>query len=435
MMQYEEFRSSILRSESLEELIALEQKTSLFFLDDEWYLKQQKDTHQREEAALAAEELEKSYTQEVMVGSASSSLAVVPSGFAWKKFSTAISTVHSELESLCTVCDVCSRDPKRFSVSSPPNDVLQNETEWKNKMNSISDFLDRLHQSASDLHVSPSVLDDEEKLLKNVRIKGYEALACLRKMKEKNEEHNALKKKFLSRLQKLNDWCEKQVLNLEAMQDNPVDMQTYAFDFVGPSEEIVEKLSSLFKSVEKFALEDGEIIAALKDFYEMWLYLLDSLVDRLACMMCELHDTKPLEVLIDECTAYLKRIPTFMGEINQLLEATSVIGSTKEECNAVLVVARGLQDLEKILEQWKERYVLQKASSDLFKQASLSRLTFLPSTEKLVIQSVQRQQEYENVSNELRSWAEEESHSDSWREVYSAIVAIKNRISRLIEKK
>lgn len=338
----------------------------------------------------------------------------------WESFSVAVAAFHADLFLLLTLFEIGADDPQSCQLTEAPLNCLLSEESWRQKQDELFDRYASLERSIPPGILELEPLRSERDLLNKVKVAGDRALAAF----QDDHSSDSSVEKALAELKVLNEWTEKQVLNLESIQDDSKSLQGFAYEVVQPVHRVLEKAQTLIASIE-LSSKDARLLEALKQFNEMWLYFLSSLRNRLDCVLCELHDSKPLELLVSECVAYLKRLPSFMEEIDdlQLLPAghDGVIAATRVE------------EFQKTLEAWKERYAQLRLALMLFYQASLSGLTWLPTEESLIVQSAQRQQEFETVSRELQEWAEEESHSDTWREVYGSIVAIKNRVSLLMD--
>eukprot|EP00796_Vickermania_ingenoplastis_P005079 gene5079-3665_t len=424
-MTYEELALELEAADTLEKLIALERSSGLEFTTEA--------LESRNKAIVEAENASSMLEAAAKAVECVESSPLTSSSESWKRFSSQLARLHAEEELLLAVCETACNDPHHYPKSYEPFDVLADPEKWSKTINNIAESLAQLQETAEAIQAPSEACKENVELLDELRGKGAKSLNALRVAKGSNETQTKQKQKFLSHLSKLNAWAEKQVVNLEAMHEDPADLQAFAFDFVGPCGDVTHKLVTVFESIAPFALYDDDIVAALQSFHELWFYLLDSLVHRLSCLMCELHDTKPLEELLQECVSYLRRLPVFVRELKDTTRP-SVGGSSNMEFNNILAAAEGLSNLEDVLKAWREHHALLQSILGDFREMLLSRLTFVPSDEALIMQSVQRQQEYESVVGELRTWAEEESHAESWREVYSSIVTIKNRVCDMMEK-
>lgn len=404
------------QSASLDELVKLEEEASAFF-----------------SSFMDSGKNEPNVAAQVVEETGSSVLRKRFSGQPWRRYGMKAAELQAELSVLLVMAETCLKDPKQFPTSIHSYSLLGEKEACNVKIDALRDMLDELKEERSRLDLPFLSLKSDEGLLEEVQRKVSEATHALSREEEVAAHDTRVKKRFLSHLQKLGEWTEKQVINLESVQEDPSDIQAFAFDFVAPCADVAEKLDSIFAPVRDLA-SDAEVTSALSEFCEMWFFLLDSLVHRLSCLVIELHDTKPLDTLLGESVEFLQRAPDVLRGLQESLVVSSARPTAQEECATVTAYCDSFPALATMLGSWRERYALQQSAVEMFREVALSRLTFVPSDEKRVIQSIQRQQDFDAVTEELRAWAEEESHADSWREIYSSIVALKNRVSALAEK-
>lgn len=412
-MELTELRRLLDNAQSLEELIGLEAKIAPFFASD----------YSTAEAVLSPQK--NSNTE--MNAMPSSMLNAVQ----WSKLADDFSAVHRAIQELLALCEMCTKETEGFIEYSKTAQVVFASTEnWDNKRKCVMERFTQLREKAGQFNLSPLLLE-EEKLLLDVEKKGLVTLAKVKKYREDKEQDQPLlvKKDVLAQFDTLQQWTEKQVVNLEAVQEDTVDLQTFSYDVIASAGELMDTIDALFEKVHGASLDDPDVVKSLRQFGEMWFYLLDSLVDRLSFAMIETHDTLPLETLLSTCSeTYFTALREFIQKVKH--ECSEKIDGTRTELSSVLSTAEGLKDYDKLLGSWRERYSLQKSAFNLFRNAGVSRLTYVPSED--IVLSVQRQHELDCVANELRSWGEEESRSESWMDIYNAIVDVKKRVTKMI---
>lgn len=342
----------------------------------------------------------------------------LPTASDWKTFCDEVSSFHGELQLILTVCKILADKPE----GSASLDVLSNEEKWSAKNKRLQEEYENLKRVAKKNNFPDHVLSEEKRLLREVQQGAKRVLDASLVVNEEESNLQAAKSRFLSRLQRLNDWVEKQVVNLEAMKENEKDLQAFAYRFVEASSSLTEKLCKTFDEVKEFILKDKEMLFSLQQFVELWFYLLDQLLHCLAQAVCEIHDSTPLEEVAGECSMYLKQLPEIFSK-HANTSGPHSLQSTAEDA----------QEFATILETWRDRYTFQQSAMKFFRETALSRLTYIPSDDKYVVDAVQRQQEYEQIVGELRAWAEEESRTVSWRSIYDKITMLQDTVDTMIQ--
>lgn len=411
-MDLAKLRKTVNETQSVEELIELEKKLSELFASN-------KNTEE------ASQRLPSSSLPQT-----SSFPFSKPTPNNWRKLSEDIFSTYAEIQELLVVCEMCIENATCFlKYFSSAQNVFENLEAWESKCQHISEQIEHLNEKASQLQLPRRLLAEENALLPELKTKGKSAFEKLKASKFSREQQSVLnvEKEFVHQMSKLGKWAEKQVVNLEGEEQNPEHLQSFAYDFANRAGELISTVEKIFKKVQGVALDDCDVVKSLREFGEMWFYLLDTLQERLSSAVIEVHDSTPLEALLSECLKmYFKPLLKFIGDIQSASAEKSI---DVENVSSVLTTAEGLEDLQKMLESWRERYCLQKNAFSVFKEVALSRLTYVP-TEDTVL-SEQRQQEIDIVVNELQSWVEEESRSQSWSSVFNDFAEIKNTVLQI----
>lgn len=401
-------------AQTIEEMIALDAKVLPLFALDE-------NTHNKDFRPLTVRSCE--------VNVQSSSLTA----FQFRKFCDDLSVIHGEIQDLITICDMCMKETDCFrKYSKSAQAIFATKEAWEKKRKHVMHQLVQLREKAKQLHLPLHLLAEENELFLELEKKGLAALEMVKECQSAEEQQQPalVKKNFLAELDKIVQWTEEQVVNLEAVQEDSADLQLFAYDLIAPARKLMVTVDALFDKVRESALVDAEVVKRLRQFGEMWFYLFDALAERLSFTMIEIHDTKPLEELLLESTeTYFMDLPKFIQEVNSA--CTEAKGTTGDETAAALTTAVGLHDFEKLLASWRERYSLQKSAFNLFRNSALSRLTYVASEDTVL--SVQRQHDLDTVTKDLTKWAEEESRSESWSDIYNAVVNVKRTVSQMLK--
>lgn len=411
-MDLDKLRETVTKTQSVEELIELEEKLRELFVSDK----------NAEKGSVRLPSPSLPQTRPFPFSK--------PTSNNWRKLSEDIFTTYAEIQKLLVVCEMCAENATCFlNYFSSVQDAFQNSEAWEAKCQHIAEQIGHLNEKVSQLQLPCHLLAEENELLSELRTKGKAAVNTVNVSKFSKEQQSVMmvKKEFIYQMNKLGKWTEKQVVNLEGEKENPEHLQSFAYGFTNRARELTSIVEKLFEKVQGVALDDRKVVKALREFGEMWFYLLDSLTERLSFAVIEVHDSTPLEALLSECLEmYFKPLLEFIGEVHS---ASTEKSMNVENLSSVLTTAEGLKDLQKMLESWRERYCLQKNAFNLFKEVALSRLTYVPSEDTVL--SEQRQQETDIVVNELQSWVEEESRSESWSSVFNAFAELKKTVLQI----
>ncbi|CAC9550012.1 hypothetical protein CGC20_28940 [Leishmania donovani] len=308
---------------------------------------------------------------------------------------------------------------------------------WDAKKGALERMLQSLRTKTAQLQLSAKTyLDEDEALFLEVMNLATEAGDHVRRGDAMREARDEKLKVFYAECAKLTGWCRQQLTNLEAMQE-PDHVQEYCATLADNYPTMSNNFAVLFNSVQEYVQANLiPVHKALLEAEEVWLYLQVSTLERLSKTLFEIHPKSPLDVEVEKYASYPEHAAKFLQDLERYLAAQrsqqdelAELDSAHKECQEVLHTLSGeFAELPSEVHAFAQRAQALRLGYQCFREALLQRLTYISPAASTVVESKRRQEEFENCVRELKSWAAEASHGESWRDIYSKIVEIKQMI-------
>ncbi|CCW60053.1 unnamed protein product [Phytomonas sp. EM1] len=311
----------------------------------------------------------------------------------------------------------------------------QTET-WDAKEEQLVQLLNSLRLKASAKGIP---LDTEEQLMTEVRCLAKEAIEHVQQGLQQRKARDEQLISFFKECSKLILWCRKQISNLEALQE-PDHIQAFCATLAESYKTMSSNFAVLVQNVYPYVRANHQPVRqALEEANELWYYLLVFAFERLSKTLLEIHPKSPLDVQVDKYAAYPRHVLSFLDALEEFFDDVSTkkvlfaedIPGLCARCDEVRMI---IQKHESSLVDGAHRFAVRaramRNAYTFLREALLTRLTFLSSTADIVINSKRRQHEFEECVRELKSWAADQAHGESWRDIYSKIVEIKRMIER-----
>lgn len=308
---------------------------------------------------------------------------------------------------------------------------------WAIKRDVLYRSLESLRKKTRELNLPVATyMDEDEALYKEVKELGAEAAEHVRLGESMRADRDEKLKVFFAECAKLTGWCRQQLANLEAMQE-PDHVQEYCATLVENYPTMSSNFSVLLDSVREFVRANMVTVhAALLEAEEVWLYLQVSAHERLSKTLYEIHPKSPLDVEVAKYASYPDHAAKFLQDLDRFIHAqrngqleANDLDTLQRGCDEVRTTLTGeFAGLPKEVHSFAQRAQALRLGYQCFREAVLSRLTYISPTANVVVESKRRQDEFEDCVRELKSWAAEASRGESWRDIYSKISEIKNLI-------
>ncbi|GET93261.1 hypothetical protein, conserved [Leishmania tarentolae] len=394
---------------------------------------------EREVVALRAEKARLQSTEKDHCGklSATSSDGGVEAFVAYAK---ELSELHEHLSLSRTVFKAVltkSLEDIRDDRLSQQDKRFTDPKSWDVKKGVLERMLQSLRTKTAQLQLSAKTyLDEDEALFLEVMSLATEAGDHVRRGDAMREARNKKLKVFYAECAKLTGWCRQQLTNLEAMQE-PDHVQEYCAKLVDNYPTMSNNFAVLFNSVQEYVQANlMPVHKALLEAEEVWFYLQVSALERLSKTLFEIHPKSPLDVEVEKYSSYPEHAAKFLQDLERYLAARrsqqselAELESAYKDCQEVRQMLLGeFAELPNEVRAFAKRAQSLRLGYQCFREALLQRLTYISPAASTVIESKRRQEEFENCVRELRSWAAEASHGESWRDIYSKIVEIKQMI-------
>ncbi|KPI87751.1 hypothetical protein ABL78_3160 [Leptomonas seymouri] len=308
---------------------------------------------------------------------------------------------------------------------------------WAIKRDVLCRSLEALRKKTHELNLPASTyMEEDEALYCEVKELGAEAVARVREGESMRADRDEKLKSFYAECTKLTTWCRQQLVNLEAMQE-PDHVQEYCATLVENYPTMSSNFAVLLDSVREFVQANiVPVHKALLETEEVWLYLQVSTLERLSKTLYEIHPKSPLDVEVAKYANYPERAAKFLQDLDRFLHAqrNGQVGADdfdalQRGCDDVRTILTGeFAGLSKDVHSFAQRANTLRQGYQCFREAILSRLTYISPAANIVVESKRRQDEFEDCVRELKAWAAEASRGESWRDIYSKISEIKSLI-------
>ncbi|KAG5465489.1 hypothetical protein CUR178_00194 [Leishmania enriettii] len=308
---------------------------------------------------------------------------------------------------------------------------------WDAKKGMLQRALQSLRTKTAQLNLSArTYLDEDEALFAEVMDLATRASDYVGRGNTMREARDAKLERFFAECAKLTRWCRQQLTNLEAMQE-PDHVQEYCATLAENYRTMSNNFAVLFDSVHEYVQANlASVQKALLEAEEVWLYLQVSTLERLSKTLFEIHPNSPLHVEVEKYSSYSEHAAKFLQELQRYMAAPRSrqrelgdLGSLQSQCQQVSqVLSNELGELPSEVRAFAQRAQALRVGYQCFREAVLQRLTYISPVVDTVIESKRRQDELDDCVRELKSWAVETSRGESWRDIYSKIVEIKQMI-------
>ncbi|AIO02335.1 hypothetical protein LPMP_351980 [Leishmania panamensis] len=308
---------------------------------------------------------------------------------------------------------------------------------WEVKKGVLKRALQSLRSKTDQLCLSAETyLDADEALFLDVMGLATEAADHVRRGDAMREARDAKLKVFYAECAKLTGWCRQQLTNLEAMQE-PDHIQEYCATLADNYPTMSNNFAVLLDSVHEYVRANlVPVHKALLEAEEVWLYLQVSTLERLSKTLFEIHPKSPLDVEVKKYMSYPEHAAKFLEDFERCVAAQSSqhgevgeLDTIQRECQEVRYELCGeFAELPREVQAFSQRAQALRLGYQCFREAVLHRLTYVSPVANTVLESKRRQDEFDDCVRELKSWAAEASHGESWRDIYSKIVEIKQMI-------
>lgn len=307
-------------------------------------------------------------------------------------------------------------------------------TAWMNKLRQLIRVLGEAKVKAVSIsYPVPECVEEEDRMLEEVEELATKAAEHVRKGEDQRRKRDERLRVFRSECNKLTLWCRQQLANLDAMQE-PDHIQEYCATLVDNYATMSQNFTVLLESVETYVKANNVAVRrALLEADQLWFYLQVSTLERLSKTLYEIHPKSPLEVEVAKYAGYPEKLADFLSTLESYVQSLPESGaavSVLTECDALPSAMREYSALPKEVRAFADRAQGKRAGYACFREAVLSRLTFLTPATDTVVDSKRRQQEFDNCVRELKAWASTAAHGESWRDIYSKIVEIKGLIKQ-----
>ncbi|KPA80124.1 hypothetical protein ABB37_05121 [Leptomonas pyrrhocoris] len=359
--------------------------------------------------------------------------AFVPYAKQLSEFHEHLSLCHSVFKAVLTKSVEDIRDEKL----SQQDQRFTEPRSWAIKRDVLYRSLEALRKRTRELGLPVSTyMDEDEDLYREVKELGAEAAEHVRQGESMRAERDEKLKVFYAECAKLTAWCRQQLVNLEAMQE-PDHVQEYCATLVENYPTMSNNFSVLLDSVREFVQANmAPVHAALLEAEEVWLYLQVSSLERLSKTLYEIHPKSPLDVEVDKYAGYPEHAAKFLQDLDRFVQAqrngtvgASELDALQKGCDEVRTTLTGeFAGLPKEVHSFAQRAHALRQGYQCFREAVLSRLTYISPATNVVVESKRRQDEFEDSVRELKTWAAEASRGESWRDIYSKISEIKSLI-------
>jgi hypothetical protein len=308
---------------------------------------------------------------------------------------------------------------------------------WAIKRDVLYRSLEALRKKTRELNLPASTyMDEDEALYREVKELGAEAAEHVRQGESMRADRDEKLKVFFAECAKLTGWCRQQLANLEAMQE-PDHVQEYCATLVENYPTMSSNFAVLLESVREFVQANMvSVHKALLEAEEVWLYLQVSAHERLTKTLYEIHPKSPLDVEIAKYASYPDHAAKYLQDLDRFIHAqrngeleAGELDTLQRGCDEVrTTLTDDFAGLPKEVHNFAQRARALRLGYQCFREAVLSRLTYISPTADVVVESKRRQDEFEDCIRELKTWAAEASRGESWRDIYSKISEIKNLI-------
>ncbi|KAK7199906.1 hypothetical protein NESM_000038500 [Novymonas esmeraldas] len=308
---------------------------------------------------------------------------------------------------------------------------------WEVKKGVLDRTLRTLRTTTEQLRLpAGTYLEEDEALYQEVMELAAEAGDHVRRGEAMREARDAKLKVFYAECAKLTGWCRQQLTNLEAMQE-PDHVQEYCATLADNYATMSNNFSVLLDSVREYVQANLiPVHKALLEAEEVWLYLQVSTLERLSKTLFEIHPKSPLDVEVDKYASYPEHVAKFLLDLDSYITAQrneqgvrAELEALQPECQQVRqAIASEFSEMPTEVHAFAQRAQALRLGYQCFREAVLHRLTYASPATNTVVESKRRQDEFDECVRELKVWAAEASHGESWRDIYSKIVEIKQMI-------
>lgn len=308
---------------------------------------------------------------------------------------------------------------------------------WAIKRDVLYRSLEALRKKTRELNLpAATYMDEDEALYREVKELGAEAVEHVRQGESMRADRDEKLKVFYAECAKLTGWCRQQLVNLEAMHE-PDYVQEYCATLVENYPTMSSNFAVLLDSVRDFVRANmAPVHTALLEAEEVWLYLQVSAYERLSKTLYEIHPKSPLDVEVAKYASYPEHAAQFLQDLDRFIHAqrngqvaASDLDALQRGCDDVRTTLTGeFAGLPKEVHNFAQRAHAVRQGYQCFREAVLSRLTYISPAANVVVESKRRQDEFEDCVRELKAWAAEASRGESWRDIYSRISEIKSLI-------
>ncbi|CCW66973.1 unnamed protein product [Phytomonas sp. Hart1] len=319
----------------------------------------------------------------------------------------------------------------------PTTDIHYTQVEtWNTKEKQLVQLLDSLRLKVSAKGIP---INTEEHLMAEVQCLAKEAFEHVQQGLQQKKTRDEQLVSFYKECNKLIFWCRKQISNLESMQE-PDHIQTFSATLSESYKTMSSNFAVLAQNVYPYIHANHQPVRqALEEADELWYYLLVFTLERLSKTLLEIHPRSPLDVQVEKYATYPRHVLSFLDALRDVVDdAATKKGPLPEDIPGLRV---GCDEACKIIQRHESsqvdgvhRFVMRaramRNAYTFLRESLLTRLTFISSTADIVINSKRRQHEFEECVRELKSWAADQAHGESWRDIYSKIVEIKCMIER-----
>ncbi|KAH9582258.1 hypothetical protein LSM04_008492 [Trypanosoma melophagium] len=280
------------------------------------------------------------------------------------------------------------------------------------------------------------VLSTAQDLLTQVIQLGKRALSRVTfGIKAREVRENSVKQ-FETHQRRLVAWCRQQQANLAALSD-PDYVQEFCASMLGHFKVMSDNYTALLKTAESL-LDNATVQEKLLEANETWVHLQVKTLERLQQTLYEVNENIVLEEHVEEHSSFCLQLGSFIEEVLNSLTAirdtTSPLHqrslSLARDCEALRELLPENDDLCKRLIDFAGRMRIQREAYNCYRSAALSRVTYLTSSADIATEAARRKEEFESCVDELQTWADEKSKTDSWRDIRDQIGNIKTLLQR-----
>ncbi|CAD2214319.1 hypothetical protein, conserved [Angomonas deanei] len=314
----------------------------------------------------------------------------------------------------------------------PAADVRFVERNWLSRREYIQRLLLDATEIGAQLGLAmPKTLQEEHDLVEKTEAEAKEALAHVAEALEARQKRDTELAEFFAQSEKLCRWCREQLANMDTMTE-PDHVQEFCGALIESYPTMSSNFSLLLKSVEPYVKANyTPVCKALREANELWFYLQVTTLERLSRILYEIHPTSPLEAEVRKYANFPAMIAKFEGDVRALIHSAPPSAESNSlllACDEVAPLTTQYKGLSKEAMDFAERNQICREGYRCLRAAILSRLTYIDATDAVVLESKRRQQEFEDSVKELKKWAADVAHGESWRDIYSKIVEVKRLI-------